>query len=433
VSTVAHPSAESRRAAAARAAAALRTETGLVRVALAAICLHYADVAFFQPELGTSARDHLISGLVPIGLLTALGALYPRLRAGARAAWAIFVGLFVLVAGLATSGAHALGEGPADDDFTGLLAVLAGGALAVLGAVTLWRSRKLDRRAWRYTRRGLIGIAGALVAVQVVGGAALGYYATHRPRSAVSEPNLGRAHEDVALTTSDGLRLEGWYVPSRNRAAVLVFPGRSGGKQHHARNLIRHGYGVLLVDNRGQGASEGEPNAFGWDDETDVNAALDYLTSRADVDADRIGGLGLSVGGETLLETAAHTDRLRAVVSEGAGGRTFKEDLAMPGAGKWLGAPYFVLVSASTAVFSNTMPPESLKSLVKDIPPWPVFLIHAKGETLNDVYFRSAGEPRNWDLWEVPGAGHIGGLDTRPEEYERRVTAFFDRALLKRQ
>ena len=149
------------------------------------------------------------------------------------------------------------------------------------GAVTLWHSRKLDRKAWRYGRRALIGIAGSLVALQVVGGAALGYYATHRPESAVGEPSLGVAHEDVTLTTSDGLELEGWYVPSRNRAAVLVFPGRSGNKQHHARNLIGHGYGVLLVDNRGQGESEGDPNSFGWDDETDVNAALDFLTDRS--------------------------------------------------------------------------------------------------------------------------------------------------------
>jgi hypothetical protein len=432
MSTVAGTRAGARGADDARAVA-LRRETAIARVALGAIGLHFADVAFLQPEPGTSAGDHLVSGLVPIGLLAALGALYPRLRPGARAAWAIFVGLFALVAGIATSGSHALGEGPAGDDYTGLLSVLAGGALVALGAIVLWRSRKLDRKAWRYTRRGLIGIAGVLVAVQVVGGAALGYYATHRPRSEVGGPNLGRPYEDVALTTSDGLRLEGWYVPSRNRAAVLVFPGRSGGKQHHARNLIRHGYGVLLIDNRGQGASEGDPNAFGWDDETDVNAALDYLSSRPDVDADRIGGLGLSVGGETLLETAAHTERLGAVVSEGAGGRTFKEDLAMPGAGTRLGAPYYVMASLSTAVFSNTMPPESLESLVKDIPPRPVFLIHAKGENLNGVYFRSAGEPRNWDIWEVSGAKHIGGLDTRPAEYERRVTAFFDRALLKRQ
>jgi pimeloyl-ACP methyl ester carboxylesterase/uncharacterized membrane protein len=423
---------EGARSASVTGAIALRRETAIARVALAAIGLHYADVAFFQPEPGTSAGDHLVSGLVPIGLLAVLGALYPRLRAGARATWAISVGLFALAAGTVTSGLHALGDGPSGDDYTGVLAALAGGVLVVLGAVTLWRSRKLDRKVRRYTRRALIGIAGFLVAVEVIGGAALGYYATHRPRSAVGEPNLGRSHEDVTLRTSDGLQLEGWYVPSRNRAAVLVFPGRSSGKQHHARNLIRHGYGVLLVDNRGHGASEGDPNAFGWDDETDVNAALDYLTARAEVDADRIGGLGLSVGGETLLETAAHTDRLRAVVSEGAGGRTFKEDLAMPGAAKWVGAPYFVMASVSTAVFSNAMPPESLKELVKDIPPRPVFLIHAKGEDLNPVYYRSAGTPSNWAIWEVPGAKHIGGLDTRPREYERRVSAFFDRALLSR-
>jgi uncharacterized protein len=413
-------------------AAALRRETVIARAALAAIGLHYADVAFLQPEPGTSAGDHLASGLLPIGLLALLGALYPRMRAGARAAWAIVVGMFAMASALVTSGWHTLGEGPSGNDYSGILALLAGGVLAVLGAVTLWRSRKLDRKARRYVRRALIGIVGFLIGFEVIGGATLGYYATHRPRDSVSEPNLGRPHEDVTLKTSDGLRLEGWYVPSRNRAAVLVFPGRSGGKQHHARNLISHGYGVLLLDNRGHGASEGDANAFGWDDETDVNAALDYLTSRADVDADRIGGLGLSVGGETLLETAAHTDRLKALVSEGAGGRTYKEDLAAPGAATWVGAPYFVLASVSTALFSNSMPPESLKELVKDIPPRPVFLIHAKGEVLNDVYFRSAGEPDNWRIWEVPGADHIGGIDARPQEYERRVTAFFDRALLNR-
>jgi uncharacterized protein len=303
--------------------------------------------------------------------------------------------------------------------------------LVALGALVLWSSRKLDRKAWRYGRRALLGVAGFVVAVQVIGGAVLGYYATHRPQSAVGEPSLGRAHEDVTLKTSDGLRLQGWYVPSRNRAAVLVFPGRSGNKQHHARNLIGHGYGVLLVDNRGQGESEGDPNAFGWDDETDVNAALDFLRDRTDVDANRIGGLGLSVGGETLLETAAHTDRLRAVISEGAGARTWREDHETPNPIRWYGLPYFVMASASTALFSNTVPPDSLKDLVKDISPRPVFLIHAKGETLNGVYYRSAGEPDNWEIWEVPGAKHVGGLEAQPEEYERRVTAFFDRALLK--
>jgi uncharacterized protein len=409
----------------------IRRETAIARAAIAVIGVHYADLAFLQPAPGTSAGDHLVSGLVPIALLGLLAAWYPRLRAGLRATLAISVGLFALGSTIASSVVHVIDEGAAGPDYTGVLAAIAGATVVAIGALVLWSSRKLDRKAWRYGRRALLGVAGFVVAVQVIGGAVLGYYATHRPQSAVGEPSLGRAHEDVTLKTSDGLRLQGWYVPSRNRAAVLVFPGRSGNKQHHARNLIGHGYGVLLVDNRGQGESEGDPNAFGWDDETDVNAALDFLRDRTDVDANRIGGLGLSVGGETLLETAAHTDRLRAVISEGAGARTWREDHETPNPIRWYGLPYFVMASASTALFSNTVPPDSLKDLVKDISPRPVFLIHAKGETLNGVYYRSAGEPDNWEIWEVPGAKHVGGLEAQPEEYERRVTAFFDRALLK--
>jgi fermentation-respiration switch protein FrsA (DUF1100 family) len=429
MSSLTQPAAEPR-SVASRAAAATRTETGLARLALAAIGLHYADVAFFQPEPGVSPFDHLVSGLLPIALLGIVGFFYPRMRPGLRATLVLSLGLFALFSELVTTGWHVKDSGPSGVDYAGFLAILGGAVLIGVGATTLWRSRKLDRKIRRYTRRTLIGVVGFLVGFQVISGAVLGYYATHRPRSSVGEPNLSRPHEDVTLTTSDGLELEGWYVPSKNRAAVLVFPGRSGAKQHHARNLISYGYGVLLIDNRGQGASEGDPNAFGWDDETDVNAALDFLSNRADVDPRRIGGLGLSVGGETLLETAAHTSRVRALVSEGAGARTWKEDHEMPGAVRWYGLPYFVMASATTGLFSNTMPPDSLKDLVQDIPPRPVFLIHAKGETLNGVYYRSAGEPDNWAIWEVPGAKHVGGLDAQPAEYERRVIDFFDRNLV---
>ena len=91
--------------------------------------------------------------------------------------------------------------------------------------------------------------------------------------------------------------------------------------------LARHGYGVLLFDRRGEGSSDGEPNAFGWGGDRDVKAAIDFLQPRPDVDRDRIGGIGLSVGGEMMLEAAAETDDLKAVVSEGAGARAFSEEL----------------------------------------------------------------------------------------------------------
>ena len=40
--------------------------------------------------------------------------------------------------------------------------------------------------------------------------------------------------------------------------------------------LIRHGYGVLLFDRRGEGASEGDPNVFGWVGDRDLHAAAAY-------------------------------------------------------------------------------------------------------------------------------------------------------------
>ena len=200
----------------------------------------------------------------------------------------------------------------------------------------------------------------------------------------------------MGLTTSDGLKLRAWYVPSRNGAAVIAFPGRSQ-PVPHARMLIRHGYGVLLLDRRGEGASEGDYNAFGWAGERDLRAAIGFLQQRPDVDPDRIGGLGLSVGGELLLQTAAHTPALRAVVSEGAGQRSLAEHLDNPELGtvqRWFTG--MLAQTAAVAVLSNSAPPDGLADLVPRIAPRPVLLIEAlhgnPDEVLNEVYDRAAGD-----------------------------------------
>ena len=56
-------------------------------------------------------------------------------------------------------------------------------------------------------------------------------------------------------------------MPSKNRAAIIAFAGRRG-TQRQTRMLVRHGYGVLLFDRRGEGESEGDPNIFGWHERT---------------------------------------------------------------------------------------------------------------------------------------------------------------------
>jgi uncharacterized protein len=182
--------------------------------------------------------------------------------------------------------------------------------------------------------------------------------------------------EDVQLHTSDGLTLEGSYVPSRNGAAVIVAFGRKG-TQDPARMLARHGYGVLIFDRRGEGESDGDPNPYAWSDgELDLLAAIEFLKARPDVEPGRIGGLGLSVGGETFLQAAARSDDVQAVISEGATARSGGELRSVPGNPP---GPIAIntVITAGTAVFSNATPPPHLIDLVGDISPRSMFVIYA--------------------------------------------------------
>ena len=430
VQTVREPASTRTRA---RDVAARVPETAVARVALGVVALHIADDSFFQPQPGTSASDHLISGLVPIGVLGLAAWAYPKLRPGLRAILALLFGTFGIITGVEAVYYTTKG-GPSGDDFTGLLALVAGIVLLGVGAVTLWRSRKTTgSRVWRYTRRVLLAVGGLAVVYLVVFPLSLSYIFTHVARGFVPTPELGRAYEDVSFATSDGLELEGWYIPSRNRAAVIAFPGRSG-PQRPARMLARHGYGVLLFDRRGEGESDGDPNVLGWKGARDVRAAVEYLRGRADVDPERIGGIGLSVGGEMMIEAAADSDGLAALVSDGAGIRSIREALAIPDTRKRIEATVaHAIVTPATAIFSNSLPPQSLEDLSARIAPTPVLFIYTVpgqgGEAeLTEAFHAAAREPK--DVWLVPGAGHTGGIEARPDEYERRVVGFFDEALL---
>lgn len=411
------------------------TETIVARAAIGLIALHVADDNFLQPQPGTSAYDHLVSGLVPLAVLVLAAWAYPLPRAGFRAVIAVTLGLFGVVTGIEAV-YYTTKTGPSGDDFTGLLAIPAGLVLLVLGVVTLWRSRRTDDgRLWRYLRRSLLVVAGIVAAYFIIIPLSLAYVVTHTARGFVPAADLGAAYEEVSFKTSDGLTLEGWYIPSKNRAAVIAFPGRAG-SQRPARMLARNGYGVLLFDRRGEGESDGDPNTFGWKGERDIHAAVAYLQQRPDVDPERIGGIGLSVGGEMMIDAAAAaSDGLNAVVSEGAGIRSIRESLAVPETRMRIeGSLVHAVVTPAVALFSNGMPPPSLEDLAPEISPTPVFLIYAVpgqgGEAeLTETFYDAAREPKA--IWRVPGAGHTGGIEADPAEYERRVIGFFDRALLR--
>jgi uncharacterized protein len=223
-------------------------------------------------------------------------------------------------------------------------------------------------------------------------------------------------------------------VPSRNGAAIIALHGSGGDRTatlEHAAMLARHGYGVLLLDLRGHGNSGGHV-ALGWDGNLDIDAALVYLRTRPDVDVQRIGALGLSMGGEVAMQAAAHTERLKAVVSDGAGARSLGDRLSGPV--NPLAVPAMWTSTNAMALFTGLTPPPPLTELIPRIAPRPLLIISAGhgmgGEVeLSDIFYAAAGNPKQH--WQIPEAEHTGGLATRPQEYEAKVIGFFDAALAR--
>ena len=137
-----------------------------------------------------------------------------------------------------------------------------------------------------------------------------------------------------------------------------------------------------------------------------------------------------------MLEAAAEDDGLAAVVSEGAGTRTLAEELVEYDTSSIVrGFHALVAKHLGLMLFSNEPAPESLVKLVPRIAPRQVLLIWAPNggnrETMNPLYQRLIGNSA--DIWAIDDAKHIKGLQTHPEEYERRVVRFFDHALLGAQ
>lgn len=152
---------------------------------------------------------------------------------------------------------------------------------------------------------------------------------------------VGLEYEDITFTAQDGVNLVGWFIPApahavRPAPVIMVVHGwpwcRMGTQANNLLNdlpgnrpvnllpymkrLHDEGYHVLAADHRNYGDSESRGVITGgWLEGRDVIGAVSYLEGRPDVDADRIGGVGFSVGGCTLMFASPLTHRLKAAIA----------------------------------------------------------------------------------------------------------------------
>jgi pimeloyl-ACP methyl ester carboxylesterase len=136
-----------------------------------------------------------------------------------------------------------------------------------------------------------------------------------------SQPSPHGSGELVHFS-SLGATLCARFVPGRGsgpRPVLVVSHGAGEFKENYlelATHLAGHGISSLLLDMHGHGASGGRPYHVSMREwVADLSAALDYLVTRPDVDAGRIGAFGLSSGGTAILESAVHDRRWKALVA----------------------------------------------------------------------------------------------------------------------
>lgn len=377
------------------------------------------------PEGAPSIGARLLT-LAGIGLAVAVAV------AVARWAPAWVRGLGMLLVGFATVAvllgvvAERIVRRPTVAAVVGLVAGAAGVALVVMG----WQRLLVGlRRRWV---RVVTAVVGTLVVMQMfLLPAVVALLVTNRARPEASgrtPADLGLAFEDVRIATADGTELAAWWIPSGDGATVIVLPGSGSTRDDvldHAAFVVEAGYGVLLLDVRGHGDSGGRIMDLGWGAERDVADVVSWLEAEG---AERVGVLGLSMGGEIALTAAAEDPRIAAVVAEGATGRTYAdgslvpEDTPVALAVSWL---QFAMIRA----LAPEPEPTPLVDAVARIEA-PVLLIEGSGPLEPEVgpRFAEAAGPA-FTLWEIPESPHVGGLSTRPEEYRTRVLALLDQAL----
>ncbi len=233
---------------------------------------------------------------------------------------------------------------------------------------------------------------------------------------AVTPAAAGLEFEEVWLTTGDGVRIFGWYVPAAgSRRALLFFHGNGGNISHRLDSIAqfqRLGLNVFIIDYRGYGHSEGRPTEAGTT--LDAAAAWRYLVEQRGFAPEQIVIFGRSLGG-AVAAGLAEQQRPGALILEST--FTSVPDMAarqFP----------FLPVRQLSRLHYNTR--ERLARIDA-----PVLIIHSPNDEVipfehGRALFATAGQPK--EFLQIDG-GHNDGFLISAGVYEPAVAAFINRYL----
>ena len=243
------------------------------------------------------------------------------------------------------------------------------------------------------------------------------------------------AYEDVTVRTSDNLLLEGWLVPPKNGALIIMQHGykfHRGGFIEEIGMFARAGYGVLATTVRAHENNPGEQITFGVEEMKDLHAWVLFARALPDVDPAKIGMLGDSMGGSMVIQYAAANETIRAVIAHSA--FSSLQDTIATSVRHFTGLPAFPFAPMIQFWAEMELGIDATyvdaKRWIGDISPRPVLIINSLDDEVISpesgmLLFEAAGEPK--ELWQENGVGHADFDGAFTQEYERRVLSFFNR------
>ena len=244
------------------------------------------------------------------------------------------------------------------------------------------------------------------------------------------------------LTSADGTRLAGWYVPSASESdpagpTVVIVHGWGSNKSSMLDRaaLLHDAYNLVLLDLRNHGQSQDSDTTQGVREAADVVAVVDWL--EATKGPERIALLGVSMGGVTVLNAADDDDRIGAVVIDATHATMASAAQArLDRAGYPLSLPgsWAILMGALARTGEDVSSADAVQAIAR-LDERPVLIINGgRDETIGEndaedlrAAAEEAGSPASLHVCEE--AAHGGALEMCPEAYERWLLRFLERAL----
>ncbi len=233
-------------------------------------------------------------------------------------------------------------------------------------------------------------------------------------REYVADPKTsGLPYEEVICVTQDKVKLKGWFFPAPNaKSCLLFFHGNAdniGSRIPKAKEWVKRGVSVLLVDYRGYGKSEGEIKAA-CDLTLDAEAALAWLAKEKGIAPENIILYGESIGSVPSIELA-NKAKFKAVILEAP--FTSVKDMAKLIYGM---APDFMLKDFE---MNNEERIRGIKS--------PVFIMQGSEDdvvpfSMGQKVFKNAPQPK--EFFEIKGAQHNNISEVAGDEFFEKPFQF---------